>query len=377
MDNNTSQNKRKIIIIDETMREGMQYKGVMFSLAQRLKIIEFQEKLKVDICQAGYPSAHNSEADIANAIYLHAKNNNYKIRVAALGRANVQDAAILLKTNVKDIHFHLHIKNSVTKERLNHILDDLLKTFEFVRKQTPQAVISIAMMEMGKSDDEILERCMSFLRQNHIDIISLPDTSGGMCPDQVYKRIKQFSLKSGSSGISIHCHNDMGMASGNSIMGIIAGAKYLEASALGIGERNGIADLYCTAKLLKDRGFDINLNTEDLKTFKAYYQYIDSIVHEQTREHILNANTPAFGDGVKTHVAGTHAKHNYGMCREEKYYLNILCGHSLVQQYLEQQNILYNKKALTGITLKVKEESLIHGRCLTRDEIRKIALVLQ
>lgn len=355
----------------------MQYKGIMFSLAQRLKIIEFQEKLGVDICQAGYPSAHDSEADIVNAIYLHAKNNNYKIRIAALGRANVHDASILLKTKVNDLHFHLHIKNCVTKEKVNLILDDLLKTFEFVRKQKPRAVISIAMLEMGKSDDEILELCISFLRKNHIDIISMPDTSGGMCPDQVYKRINQFSLNQESSDISIHCHNDMGMASGNSIMGILAGAKYLEASALGIGERNGIADLYCTAKTLKDRGFDINLKTDDLETFKAYYQYIDSIVYDQTREHILNANTPAFGDGVKTHVAGTHAKHNYGMCLEEKYYLNILCGNSLVQQYLEQQNISYNAKALKEITAKIKQASLGHGRCLTKEEIQEIALLLK
>jgi len=368
---------RKIIIIDETLREGMQYRGVVFSLEQRKAVLEFQEKLGVDICQAGYPPAHDLEAASVKALCHHAKNNRYKIHIAAMGRANLHDAAILLNTHVNDLHFHMHIKNDVTQKKLDTILQGLFKTVELIRKQNPDAAISIAMLDIGRSDDHILDQCVPFVSHLDIDILSLPDTSGMMAPNQVFGKIDQLSLKTGNTKISIHCHNDMGMASANSVMGILAGGRVLEASALGIGERNGIADLYTVAKILQNQGFDINLNTDDITTFKAYYEYIDSIIHEQTQEHLLNANTPVFGNAVKTHVAGTHAGGEYGMALEEYFYLNILCGKNLVKKYLKLQNIPYDEKKgekmLEEITLKIKAQSFTLGRRLTRDEVKAIA----
>ncbi|MCK5696246.1 MAG: hypothetical protein KAH62_06580 [Desulfobacula sp.] len=363
---------KKIIIIDETLREGMQYRGVVFSLEQRKIVLEFQEKLGVDICQAGYPPAHDFEADTVRTLCRHAKKNTYNIRIAALGRANIHDADILLNTHVNDLHFHLHIKNKVTQEKLNQILHDLLKIIDYIRKQNSNAVLSIAMLDIGKSDDPILEQCVSFLSRHHIDILSLPDTSGMMAPNQVFEKIDKLSFKTGQTNISIHCHNDMGMASANSVMGILAGGKVLEASAMGIGERNGIADLYTTAKTLQDQGFDINLDTNNITTFKAYYRYIDSIIYEQTHGHLLTADTPVFGDAVKTHVAGTHAGGEYGLASEEQFFLNILCGKNLVKKYLDNHNIDYPAGMLDILTLNIKSKSAQLNRSLTRQDIKSI-----
>lgn len=363
---------KKIIIIDETLREGMQYRGVVFSQAQRLKILEFQEQLKVDICQAGYPPAHESEADTVRSLFKHAIKNGYNIRIAAMGRANIHDADILLNTHVKDLHFHLHIKNDITQEKLDQTLHDLLKTIEYTRKQKPDAVLSIAMLDIGKSDPLILDQCVSFLSRHHVDILSLPDTSGIMAPNQVFETINHLSLKAGQANISIHCHNDMGMASANSVMGILAGGRVLEASALGIGERNGIADLYTTAKTLQDLGFDINLDMDNITTFKAYYDYIDSIIYEQTRGHLLTVDTPVFGDAVKTHVAGTHAGGEYGSASEEQFFLNILCGKNLVKKYLDSHNIDCPADLLNLLTLNIKSKSAQLNRSLTRQDIESI-----
>ncbi len=374
----------KITIIDETLREGMQHRGLMFSYEQRLKILEFQEKLGIDICQAGYPPAHDLEADIIKKLCLYTNRQKYKIRVAAMGRATLKDAAILLDTGTNDFHFHIHIKNSITLEMLDKKLYDLLKTIEYVRQHNPEAVISIAMLDIGNSKDHILEKCIEFLSQHNIDIISLPDTSGMMAPNQVFEKIKNFSLrlslksslknssKTSKTKLSIHCHNDMGMASANSVMGIISGGTVLEASALGIGERNGIADLYTSAKTLKNQGFYMNLDSENIDTFKAYYQYIDSIVYEQKREHLLNANTPVFGDAVKTHVAGTHADGQFGIASDELFFLNILCGKLLVKKYLDAHKISYSKDTLDVLTIEIKAKSIQLNRCLTDTDINLI-----
>jgi len=368
---------RKIIIIDETLREGMQYRGIMFSHEQRMKIIDFQEKLGVDICQAGYPPAHTKEAQIIKKLYLYAKEQQYKIRIGAMGMANTHDADILLGTGINDFHFHVYIKKDITRDKLDTILQNLLNTIEYIRQKNSKAIISIAMLDIGRSDDHILEQCISFLIRHNIDILSLPDTSGMMSPNQLFEKINKFSLKTGETKIAVHCHNDMGMASANSVMGILAGGKVLEASALGIGERNGIADLYTSAKTLKDQGFFINLNTDDMDTFKAYYEYIDSIIYEQKGENLLNTNTPVFGDAMTTHVAGTHADGRFGIVSEEQYFLNVLCGRQLVKKYLDAHNIRYSENILNDLTLKIKAKSLQLNRCLTDIDIKFLINSLQ
>lgn len=367
---------RPVIIIDETLREGMQYRGLMFSKEQRLTILDFQERLGVDICQAGYPPAHKQEAEITKALVEHAKQNNYKIRIAAMGRANLHDAAILIDTGVTDFHLHLHIKPGLPEDDLNQALNDLLPVHRFIQKKTMNANLCIVMLDIGRSDKKTLGQCVEFCSQHKIDMLSLPDTSGIMAPNQVFDTLNPLCTLSKTCKISIHCHNDMGMASANCIMGILAGGNVLEASVLGIGERNGIADLYTTAKAIEDQDFLINLKTRDLNSFKDYYQYIDAIVFEQLGDHLLNANTPFFGEAVKTHVAGTHAGGEYGMASEERYYLNSLCGRHLVTKFLHLHKIECPPDRISLLTQKIKAQSIELNRSLTPTDIKKIIVLL-
>jgi 2-isopropylmalate synthase len=153
-------------------------------------------------------------------------------------------------------------------------------------------------------------------------------------------------------------------------MGILAGGSVLEASVLGIGERNGIADLFTTVKTLQDQGFDIRLNTGDTSTFRAYYAFVAAIVFEQTGVPLLTYNTPVFGDAVKTHVAGTHAKGQFGLAPDAQYHLNILCGKNLVKQYLALHNLYCPDASLDSLTRKIKLESARLNRCLTLNDVR-------
>ncbi len=162
------------------------------------------------------------------------------------------------------------------------------------------------------------------------------------------------------------------MASANGVMGILAGGTILEASALGIGERNGISDLFTTAKVLKDQGFEMNLNVDDLETFQAYYTYVSEIVYEQTDNELLSFNTPVFGDAVKTHVAGTHSNGRYGQAVDEKFYLNTLCGKRLVKKYLLANKINFQDSNLSAITKAVKKRSFKINRSIAVDELESI-----
>lgn len=363
---------KKIIVIDETLREGMQYRGMMFCLEQRMKILEFQEALGVDISQAGYPPAHAHEAAVVKALCEEAENRGYRVRVAGMGRAHARDAGILVQTGIRDIHFHLHISPQAGPNAVNAVLSDLLKPVGEVRKKAPLAVISIAMLDIGRTGPEVLGHCVSFLSRHGIDMISLPDTSGMMAPNQVFDIISRLSAPAGNSMLSIHCHNDLGMASANCVMGILAGGRVLEASALGIGERNGIADLYTTARALKDQGFEMNLKTDNQDLFRQYYDYVDAIVFEETGRHRMNADTPVFGTAARTHTAGTHAGGEFGLSSEEDFYLNILCGRGLVQKYLALHHLTCPAELPDALTQAVKSESIRLNRCLSLTEVKDL-----
>lgn len=364
---------RQITLIDQTIREGMQFQGVMFSCDQRLKILEFQEALGVDICQAGYPSAHPKEAAMVKTLVDHAGQRGFNIRVAALGRAFLPDAKILVDTGITDVHFHLHLPPDTGWQVLENTFSQLIPVVDFVRTARPDAIISLAVLDMGKTPLNQLEKGIRFLGQNHlVDILSLPDTSGIMAPNQVMDRIGHAAALAGDMAVSIHCHNDLGMASANSVMGILAGARVLEVSVSGIGERNGIGDLYLTSRILADQGIQTGFSHDRIDQVREYYEFVDDIVREQTGQGLIHAATPVFGQAAHTHVAGTHAQHLYGAGTTPDFHLNLLCGNHLVKKYLTRHHIGFHPEHLPAITAAVKEMSIQKNRRLTPAEVRKI-----
>lgn len=367
----------KIIVIDQTLREGMQYRGIYFSYQQREKILEFQEALGINVCQSGYPPAHTSEIEIVKKLNKKAISSGYKIKVAGLGRVFEPDIKSFLDSNIDHVHLHMTISEEdiqpqMKPDKIFNLLGDLVKT---IRKNRNDAVIGLSILDIGRYDPKVLLIIADYLSSHlKIDILTLPDTSGRMSPNLIFDKIKIITgaLKSSHTSISVHCHNDMGMASANTVMGVAAGATVIEASALGIGERNGIADLFTTCALLAEQGYGLDVNVSSKGIFTEYYSYVNQIIKDQSGYSLLNYNTPFFGNGVKTHVAGTHGKNNFGLKKEEDYYINVLCGKHLVKKYLDLNQFRYDKNDLHLITEKIKNSSANMQRSLTKQEISDI-----
>ncbi|OQY01450.1 MAG: hypothetical protein B6I26_03740 [Desulfobacteraceae bacterium 4572_130] len=364
---------KNIIFIDETIREGMQHRGLVFSYLQRKKILEFQEALGIDICQAGYPCAHKNEAQSVKKLNDFVRSKNYKIKIEGMGRAYINDVKVLIKTGIKNFHLHGHIPFNAKKEKQNKIFSDIKESIKYIREKVVKPKISIAMLDIGKTDFNLLEKITDFfINKLNIEILSLPDTSGFLTPNLMYDKIKFAVKKNNKTKISIHCHNDMGMACANTFMGIFAGADIVEASVFGIGERNGIADIFTMGNILENHGFKINLKIKNTEKFKEYYEYINKIYKNQTNDELFNYNTPFFGNGVKTHVAGTHNDFSFGITKQAKIFLNLLCGKKLVKKYLESFDIPYKKDNLENITNQIKSKSAILNRRLFKEEIKNI-----
>ncbi|SLM31786.1 LeuA1 [Desulfamplus magnetovallimortis] len=371
--------KQQIVVIDETIREGMQYRGVVFSLAQREKILKFQEQLGVDICQAGYAPAHITEERCISNLGALTRKERLAINVAAMGRASEKDIISLVETGVQNFHLHSHISHDIKNNNDNcqAIFDSMGRVVNAIREVVDGAVISMAVLDVGNATLKLLGQVSIFLAgEVGVDIISLPDTSGIMAPDSFYDRIKSVTDKVNklkcNTKVSVHCHNDLGMASANTFMGVKAGATVVELSAMGIGERNGIADLFTVGRLLKDKGYELNLDVNNIETFRDYYQFVSDICKEQTGEHLLGYNTPFFGDAANTHVAGTHAGTGFGLMRDEAYFLNVLCGQRLVKNYLDSMDISYNSSRIKSITEAIKSKSATLSRALNHNEVRAI-----
>ncbi|MCD6272436.1 MAG: hypothetical protein J7K30_06235 [Deltaproteobacteria bacterium] len=369
---------RKIIVFDQTIREGMQYRGLMFSYAERLKIMEFQQALGVDISQAGYPPAHESEIRHIKKIYHEASRRNYNIRISGLCRALVEDASRMVETGLEEFNLHTSFTaEMLSRQSFESIFNSLKETVLFIRSKVEKPSIEVSLLYIGKTDMELLKKCADFLINNlKINILSLPDTSGLMAPNQVCKRVEIISslAKGQNTQIGIHCHNDLGMATANTIMGILAGASVIEVSALGIGERNGIGDIFITGKNLKDQGFDLNLETEKEDIFREYYEFVDAVCYKKTGIKLLNDNTPFFGNSSMTHVAGTHGIGQFGLAADQEFYLNVLCGKHLVENYLKLHKIGYEKKYLQEIVARIKDKSAEADRCVTKEEVEKIVV---
>lgn len=373
-------NRQKLCIMDETLREGMQHRGMVFSTDQALAILNFQERLGINICQAGYPPAHESEQEKLKCLVARATEQGFSIRVAAMGRACPGDAEILIKTCTRDFHLHAHVAKANWLNTMDQAFPGLAPTVEIIRSSCPAAQISLAFLDIGRTDPGFLYRAARYLIEElSLEILSLPDTSGIMGPNQVHDVLAPIVKLADNSAtrISVHCHNDLGMASANTVMGVVAGATVVEASVFGLGERNGLADLYTTARVLKDQGYAMTMNLDDVDTFRAYYEYVDSLCREQTGEPLLTYNTPFFGAGVRTHVAGTHGGAGFGLGGEERIHLNVLCGQRLVGQYLDQEGIPHDRALLVTLTQEIKRESALLHRSLERNEIAALAAALK
>jgi 2-isopropylmalate synthase len=368
---------RSILVVDQTLREGMQFQGMVFSGDQRRQILCFQESLGVDICQAGYPPAHASEVRRVKDLADLAAQRGYSIRVAAMGRAWPGDAATLSASGVRDFHLHAHIPVGASPQDEDRVFRDIAGTLDELRSRRPDPVVSLAMLDIGRTPPARLrEQSSRAIHELRVDILSLPDTSGMMAPNRIAPLLRPVVRDAAASStlISVHCHNDLGMASANTVMGITAGAGVMEATALGIGERNGLADLYTTARTLKEQGYAMNLRTDDIEGFRAYYTYVNGIVRQQTGLDLMTYTTPFFGGGVRAHVAGTHGSTAFGIAGGDTVYLNLLCGRTLVGKYLEAASIPVDPGRLGAVTEAIKSRSAELGRRLTREEIAALAL---
>ena len=258
---------KNIKIFDTTLRDGEQTPGSKLNTSEKLLIAKMLEKLGVDIIEAGFPISSPEDFKSVQTISKNIKDS----QICALARANPKDiecAAQALKKAVSPrIHTGIGTSDTHIKHKFNSTREKIIeKGFQAVKyaKKFVEDVEFFAE-DAGRTDNDFLAKVCEKMIEAGATVINIPDTTGYCLPHQYGEKIKFLvdNVKNiHKATISCHCHDDLGLATSNSIFGILNGAKQIECTINGIGERAGNTSLEEIVMILKQHK---NLNCYVMK----------------------------------------------------------------------------------------------------------------
>ena len=237
-----------IKIFDTTLRDGEQSPGASMSLEEKIQIAEIFDEMGVDIIEAGFPIASNGDFESVKEVSRIVKN----VQVCGLSRAGQKDidrAAEALKY-AKNPRIHTFISTSPVhmqyKLQMNEqeVLDAI--NFSVSRARNLVEDVQWSAEDATRTDRDFLFKCVDMAISSGATTINIPDTVGYTTPDEYYEIIDSLIKNIPDSDkvvFSTHCHNDLGLAVANSLSGVRAGARQIECTMNGIGERAGNAAL--------------------------------------------------------------------------------------------------------------------------------------
>ena len=298
-------NNEYVQIFDTTLRDGEQVPGCKLDTKNKLIIAERLDFLGVDILEAGFPVSSPGDFDSVVQISKLIKN----ARVCGLTRAvkkDIEVAAEALKhAKLSRIHTGIgtsdtHIKYKFNSDR-EKIIERAVAAVSYAKTFVED--VEFYAEDAGRTDNEFLARVCEAVIKSGATVLNIPDTTGYCLPEEYGAKIKY--LKENVTGIdkailSCHCHNDLGMATANSIAGIINGARQIECTINGIGERAGNTSLEEVVMIMRQHP-TLNLDTRiNSKLLYSTSQLVsDSMgMPVQPNKAVVGANAFAHSSGI-------------------------------------------------------------------------------
>ena len=298
-------NREKVQIFDTTLRDGEQVPGCKLDTKQKLVIAERLDNMGVDIIEAGFPVS--SPGDFLSVTEISKIVQN--ATVCGLTRAVKNDidvAAQALKHAKKPrIHTGIGTSDSHIIHKLNTTREDIIARAKAAVAHAKSYVEDVEFYaeDAGRTDNAFLAQVCEEVIKSGATVLNIPDTTGYCLPSEYGEKIKY--LKENVKGIenvtiSCHCHNDLGMATANSISGAINGARQIECTINGIGERAGNTALEEVVMIFRQHP-DLNLYTDiDTKQLNEMSRLVsDSMgMMVQPNKAIVGANAFAHSSGI-------------------------------------------------------------------------------
>jgi 2-isopropylmalate synthase len=296
----------KVQIFDTTLRDGEQVPGCKLDTQQKLVIAERLDLLGVNVIEAGFPVSSpgdfNSVFEIAKIVknatvcgLTRAVENDIKVAAEALKFAKYPR----IHTGIGTSDSHIKFKFNSTREK---VIERAIKAVSYSKSFVED--VEFYAEDAGRTDNEFLARVCEEVIKAGATVLNIPDTTGYCLPEEYGAKMKY--LRENVKGIenvilSCHCHNDLGMATANSIAGVINGARQIECTINGIGERAGNTALEEVVMVLKQHPY-LNLET----SINTRLLYDTSILVRESMGMPVQPNKAIIGANAFAHSSGIH-----------------------------------------------------------------------
>ncbi len=302
----TSTDRNRVIIFDTTLRDGEQSPGASMNLDEKLRIAEVLEEMGVDVIEGGFPIASPGDFEAVNQIAKTVKNSI----VCGLARATKMDierAAEALKP-AKRARIHtfistspLHMKYKLQMEP-EQVHEKIIESVSYARRFTDD--VEWSPEDGSRTERDFLCRCVETAIKSGATTINIPDTVGYAVPDEFAALIRMLFDRVPNidkARVSVHCHNDLGLAVANSLAAVHAGARQVECTINGLGERAGNAAMEEIVMALKTRHdrmpYTTGIKTEHIMKASRLVSAITGFV-VQPNKAIVGANAFAHESGI-------------------------------------------------------------------------------
>ena len=295
----------RLFIFDTTLRDGEQVPGCQLNTVEKIQVAKQLEQLGVDVIEAGFPVSSpgdfNSVIEISKAVTWPT--------ICALTRAVEKDidvAAESLKyAKHKRIHTGIGTSDSHIKYKFNSTREEIIERAVAAVKYAKRYVEDVEFYaeDAGRTDNEYLARVIEAVIKAGATVVNIPDTTGYCLPHEYGNKIKYLMEHVDGihkAQISTHCHNDLGMATANTLEGVLNGARQVEVTVNGIGERAGNTSLEEIAMILrchKGLGIETNINTTKIYPVS---RMVSSLMNMpiQPNKAIVGRNAFAHSSGI-------------------------------------------------------------------------------
>ncbi len=369
MKNTSKNNSNRIIIFDTSLRDGEQSPGASMTVEEKVKLAKQLKKLGVDVIEAGFPVATDGDFEAVNQIATHVKD----VTICALARCFPQDIIAagnaLHNAESKRIHVFIATSEIHMKHKLDMSKEQVIASIETSVKAAKRYTddVEFSAEDATRSDTKFLIEVYAKAIAAGATTINIPDTVGYSTPNEYAELVK--TIKKEVTGIekvtiSVHCHNDLGLATANSLAAIQQGAGQIECTVNGIGERSGNCALEEVVMGLKTRHDQFNhyctINTRELvKTSRMVSEITGMGV--QPNKAIVGQNAFAHEAGIHQHGVIKHRQTYEIMNAEDvgfegnQLIIGKHSGHHAIKQWLEQHHIEMSSVEIASLSKKVKK----------------------
>lgn len=317
-----------VVIFDTTLRDGEQSPGATLNVEEKLEIARQLSRLGVDICEAGFPIASQGDFDAVRRIaeevgpLMEGRKSGQPMVIAGLARANETDIKRAydavkaaprhrIHTFLATSDIHLQFKLKMDREEC---IDQVIESVTYAKSLCDD--VEFSPEDAGRSDPDFLVQVLGEAIKAGATTLNIPDTVGYTTPEEFGGLIKYLIEKTPNSDKavwSVHCHNDLGLATANTLAGVQNGARQMEVTLNGIGERAGNTSLEEVVMAIETRPqtYDVRTNidpTQITRTSRMVSAYTGMVV--QPNKAIVGANAFA-------HEAGIHQD---GMLKNQQTY---------------------------------------------------------